>query len=251
MVTKQKPPEPGALERQQRRQARAGRNKKYGAFAMAAAIGVVAVVLVLANRPGGDTTTPADTQPSVNPADAEAVDVATGFLDSYGAFDVERALTYVADDADLADLGSGPTDRPRLALTRMLSYLEAQGYEQIVDSCLASTFTLDTFVTCPMDFHLIRSSEIGRGPFTGGSYEFTVRDGEIVRASVDWDYEDDLSPQMWEPFAAWVARTHPADVKVMYLDESQDMYALTDESIRLWEQNSKQYVEEVQRGNAE
>ena len=39
MVTKQKPPEPGALERQQKRQVRTARNRKIGAFVVAAAIG--------------------------------------------------------------------------------------------------------------------------------------------------------------------------------------------------------------------
>ena len=44
MVTKQKPPEPGALQRQQKRQVRTARNRKVGAFAIAAAIGLAAVV---------------------------------------------------------------------------------------------------------------------------------------------------------------------------------------------------------------
>ena len=39
MVTKQKSPEPGALERQLKRQVRTARNRKFGAFAIAAAIG--------------------------------------------------------------------------------------------------------------------------------------------------------------------------------------------------------------------
>lgn len=47
MVTKQKPPEPGALERQQKRQVRTARNRKFGAFAIAAAIGAAAIALIL------------------------------------------------------------------------------------------------------------------------------------------------------------------------------------------------------------
>ena len=72
MVTKQKTPEPGALERQQKRQVRAARNKRFGAFAVAAAIGVVAIVLILVNRPGEDTTTPAGRPSTVNPTDPSA-----------------------------------------------------------------------------------------------------------------------------------------------------------------------------------
>jgi Tol biopolymer transport system component len=59
MITKPKQPEPGALERQQKRQVRAARNKKLGAFAVAAAIAVAAVVLILETRGGRDTGTPA------------------------------------------------------------------------------------------------------------------------------------------------------------------------------------------------
>jgi Tol biopolymer transport system component len=63
MITKQKPPEPGALERQQKRQVRAARNKRIAAFAVAAAIGLAAVALILETRGGQNTRTPAN-QPS-------------------------------------------------------------------------------------------------------------------------------------------------------------------------------------------
>src|SRR5918995_2616983 len=59
MVTKQKAPEPGALERQQKRQVRTARNKKLGALAVAAAVGVLAVVVILATRPSQDGGAPA------------------------------------------------------------------------------------------------------------------------------------------------------------------------------------------------
>lgn len=81
MVTKQQPPAPGALERQQKRQVRASRNKKIGAFAVAAAIGLVAVVLVLANRPGENATTPADEAPAMSPAEAGTGAVGTVTFD--------------------------------------------------------------------------------------------------------------------------------------------------------------------------
>jgi Tol biopolymer transport system component len=64
-VTKQKPPEPGALERQQRRQVRSARNKRLGAFAIAAVIGAAAIALVLINTPGADRTT---TEPAIRPS---------------------------------------------------------------------------------------------------------------------------------------------------------------------------------------
>jgi hypothetical protein len=55
---------------------------------------------------------------------------------------------------------------------------------------------------------------------------------------------------MWEPFADWVTSTHPEDFDVMYVDSGAN-FRLTEESIRLWESNSKRYVQAVQAGDAE
>src|SRR2546422_3966283 len=68
MVTTQKRPEPGALERQQKRQVRAARNKRNAAFAVAAVIALVAVALILETRRGPNATTPATKPPTVAPA---------------------------------------------------------------------------------------------------------------------------------------------------------------------------------------
>jgi hypothetical protein len=81
MVTQQKPSDPGALDRQRTRQVRTMRNRKVGAFAVAAAIGAAAVVLVLVNRPGGEATTPADETPTVNPTEPGAEVVGTVTFD--------------------------------------------------------------------------------------------------------------------------------------------------------------------------
>ena len=102
----------------------------------------------------------------------------------------------------------------------------------------------DTTVVCAFDFHGIRSEEIGRGPFSGSDFTITVRDGKISRASMSWDIEK-FSPQMWEPFADWVSTTYPEDAAVMYQDATLGNFRLTEESIRLWEQHTRGYVEEV------
>ena len=125
---------------------------------------LAAVVLILESRPGKGTRTPA-TQPSpVNPTDAAAIEVATGFLDAYGAFDAERARAYLADDADITGMTEG---RGVEGLALALSFSEAEGYRQTITSCEASTFAADTTVLCEYDFHAIRSDEIGLGPYSG------------------------------------------------------------------------------------
>jgi hypothetical protein len=47
---------------------------------------------------------------------------------------------------------------------------------------------------------------------------------------------------MWEPFADWVFAAHPEDLKVMYTGGGTEV-RLTEESIRLWEQRSREYAD--------
>jgi hypothetical protein len=243
MVTKQTEPDQDSWSQQERRQRRTARNRKVGAFVVAAAIGLAAVGLFLATRPGGNTATPAG-DATADPAEA-AKATAMGFLDAYGAFDAKTAMTYVAADADLSGLIDPQVTPDAAGLSLTLSWLEASGYEQTVTSCEATTSDPDTTVACAYDFHGLRSDEIGRGPYSGSTIVFTVRDGKIVSA-LDFLDTTKFSPQMWEPFAHWVSATYPKDIPVMYEDGITQNYRLTPESIRLWEQRTKEYVKEVQ-----
>ena len=244
MTTKQMgEPDLDSWQKQEKRQRKASRNKKLGAIAVAAAISVVAFALVVKALGGQNTTTPANQPPTVAPVDAKAVDVAMGFLEAYGAFDADRAISYLAEDADLSGMGGVEGTREfRLSL----SLFEAQGNKQMLTSCEATgSVGAETYVRCTYDFHALRSDEIGRGPYSGSYFDLTVRDGEIVRA---WDYFEieKFSPQMWEPFAEWVSTNYPEDVAVMYKPNFSD-YRLTEKSIRLWEQRTQEYVKEVGR----
>src|SRR2546426_7624060 len=78
MITKEKPPEPGALERQQKRQVRAARSHTIGAYALAAAIALVAVVVILLTRVGHHTTRPSHRPTTVAPGKAFFLDLRTG-----------------------------------------------------------------------------------------------------------------------------------------------------------------------------
>ena len=93
----------------------------------------------------------------------------------------------------------------------------------------------------------IRSDEIGLGPYTGNSWDLTVRNGKITSAGAVWDFmANGFSKQMWEPFAQWVSSTHPADMAVMYPDGTFGAPGLSDASIRLWNERSREYVATVQ-----
>jgi hypothetical protein len=240
MVTKHKPPAPGALDRQHGRQVRVARHKRIGAYVVAATIGVAAIVLVVMTRPGRDASIPID-QPSVVTPDPAAVDVATRFVDAFGAHDGERAITYLSDTPLLEMDATTPDLVPVFT-----SWLEAMGYEQItVEPCSVTGATgAGTAVLCPFEWHGIRSAEIGFGPYPG-SWELSVRDGEIVHAAFHWNI-DRFGPQMWDPFRDWVTENHPKDFDVMYVSGGTN-FRLTDESVRLWELRTAEYVRDVQR----
>jgi hypothetical protein len=232
-------PDPGVLEPQHRRPHRWSGGKRIGALAAAAgALVLIAALLIIQSREDAPATdqTPVAAEAPENTVNARAVKVATGFIEAYGAFDVERAMTYLADDATISVLGE--QDDPRL----LIPWLEATGYEQIVDPCEQVGNSASSSVHCTFAFHGLRSGEIGRGPFGGSSFDLVVRDGKIVEASQTWEIEK-FSPQVWEPFANWVSTAHPKDAAVMYTDGSHTNVRLTERSISLWERYTRAYVE--------
>jgi hypothetical protein len=232
-------PDPGSLERQRTHRRRQSFGLKVGAFAVAAAIGLVAC-----SGPGDTPRVENATTPRPAEAPETAEKVATGFLEAYGAFDVDQAITYLADGADISGLMLGPArvEGTQEELRLNLSMLKAGGYKQMLESCgETGSRASSTAVRCTFDFHFLRSDELRQGPFRGSSFDLTVRDGEIVQASVSWELAE-FSPQTWEPFASWVSTAHPKDAAVMYTDGTYSQARLTGESIRLWEQRSREYV---------
>jgi hypothetical protein len=244
MATQKVHPDPGFVDRQQDHQGRRQRNRKLGAFAVAAVIGVAAVALFLETRGGQPTSAPA-TQPSptVILVDPKAVETAAGFVGAFSALNADQALTYLADGADITGLtgtGSSPQD-----LRQIISWLDATGFRQHLGPCVPSTSSSSgTAVSCSFEFEGLRSGELGFAGFSGSSIDLTVRDGEIVEASLYWETEK-FSPKVWEPFAAWVSRNYPQDAAVMYQDETYSLEWHTPESIRLWEQHTREYVKHV------
>jgi hypothetical protein len=204
---------------------------------------VAGALLVLAACDGGDEAPAADPSPAATAVrvEANAVEIATGFVEAFGAFDPERAVAYLAEDAEV------PQGLFAEQLPVLISFYEAQGYEQTLDPCeVTSGFAHGTvIVRCPYDFHAIRSEEIGLGPYHGSYWDLTIGDGEIVRAMQVWEIEK-FSPQMWEPFQDWVSATNPKDFDAMYNGGGTD-FRVSEESIRLWEQHTREYVKEVGR----
>jgi hypothetical protein len=249
-------PEGGSFERLVHRRDRKRRNQRVTAGVVGIAVFVAAVWIVTSDWSSDRTQRPANEPSTVNPTDA-AEDVVRGFLAAFGAFDPEAAMTYVADDADLRGLIDPLVPANEKSLSLMLALLEASRYQQTITSCQAVPFGFGTSVVCGFDFNADGSDELGRGPFTGSRFVFTVRDGEIVKAAVNLNLDQWVS-QMRVPFAEWVAATYPRDFEVMYTGSipprpegfRQVHYRLTEESIRLWRLRTREYVKAVKQGTA-
>ncbi|MGH8957262.1 MAG: hypothetical protein ACRDVK_01170 [Acidimicrobiia bacterium] len=163
--------------------------------------------------------------------------MATAFVDAWRGFDEGLVATYLATEADLSSFewGGGTWQmNNRLA--------EAQGFEMLLESCEA--VAASTAISCAFDFHSLRSNEVENGPFGGNRFNVRVEGGEVVSAQMHLDVSE-FGPQMWDPFANWLAETYPEDVGVMYTSSAQTLEALTEESIALWEQRSREYVDVV------
>jgi hypothetical protein len=120
-------------------------------------------------------------------------------------------------------------------------WLQAAGYEQTLDGCEQGRSTGDIVaVQCAIEFHLFGSEQIGRGPFTGSTFDLSVRDGKVVSASLNYDLSK-FSPQMWDPFRDWVRATYPKDFNVMYNNDGT-LESHTDRSNQLWAEHVQDYV---------
>jgi hypothetical protein len=167
---------------------------------------------------------------------ASVLQTAVDFLDAYSAYDADRAATYLSADA-LAELGG----LEGLRLHR--KWAQSHGYQVIVDACeVLIAASARTTVRCGYSFHAIRSDELGLGPFHDNHFLIDVSNGQVdaVRDRIDYT-TNGFNDQMWVPFSKWVTEHHPDDVEVMY-DDGLTSYEVSDESARLWERHSTEYV---------
>jgi hypothetical protein len=243
------------LESILRRRDRKRRSQRIAAGVVGIAVFVAAIWIVTSGASSDRARRPAEPA-TVNPTDA-AEDVARGFIAAFGAFDPEAAMTYVADDADLRDLIEPGAPANEKGLSLELALLEAQRFQVTITSCQAAPFGSGTSVVCEIDFNAIASDVLGLGPFTGSTFVFTVRDGEIVEVTSNPNLKQ-FKSQMRAPFAEWVAATYPRDFEVMYtrsIPQSPEGFRrvrgrLTAESARLWRLRIPEYVEAVRQGTA-
>jgi hypothetical protein len=138
--------------------------------------------LVADNAPDDDVTPigvtrPVDTSASSNaepsgssPGEAtepSAVEVAMGLLDAYGAYDADRALSYLADEA-VDDDRPADMARTREDFRGELAVFEAMRYRHTITGCEeVGESAAGVAIRCTFDMHALGSDEVGTPATTG------------------------------------------------------------------------------------
>ena len=180
------------------------------------------------------------------PEQASAVAVAEAFLDAYSDGDADRALTYLTEDST----GGGYTNTLWASPETFrldVAMAKAQHIEEMFTGCAEQgDSAAGTTVRCTFDMHAYSSDDVGRGPYGDNYWDLVVRNGKITSALATWAYiTNGVSTEMWQPFQAWVASTHPEDVQVMYSVTGQ----ITEEAIRLWDERLTEWAATVNSGS--
>jgi hypothetical protein len=217
----------------------------------AAVVAVLVGALAVATRSDDRPSTVSDDATPDNVSTAPPFEDATGstqpdsravareFVESYGSWpwNLDDALALAAPGADLSGLtGRTGTERD---LASYAAWLEAIGFQQTLQRCGIVHSGAEAIVyRCPFEFQALASGALELGPYTG-SYTVTVSDGEVSNATMGLDLED-FSPEVWEPFADWVAADYPGDLAAMYTDDDLDEAKTTEESIALWRRHTRE-----------
>ena len=177
------------------------------------------------------------------PAGVDTVQLATTFLEAVYSHDADRAASFLSPDVQISHPGAVGTV-PESEWREELAWQQTIGATLVDHMCRAGeTSASSSEVTCTYSLHGLGSDALGRRPYAGNTLDVTIRDGLIVAFQDEWHYMDNgFSAEMWEPFADWIVRKHPSDVRVMYTDSNQNLPRLGPRSLRRWEQRTAEWV---------
>jgi hypothetical protein len=216
---------------------------------LAVAASVVAAVAVTVSGGWLGVTKAGD--PAKNPD--QSVTVARGFLEAVGRYDADAAISYLTSDAavqgdEIAYTGSNAAEQLRLTL----AHYRAAHYKQTINDCVQEgASAAGVSVSCAFDLQAMRSDEIGLGPYTDNYWRLTVRDGKIVSAQQHIAIQTNrFAGQEGAPFNTWIYINHPDDILTMFVDENRSADRFTEDSNRLWEQRTAEYVALVKQDPA-
>lgn len=205
-----------------------------GGLAVAAATAAVA-----ASMPSGDGDR---TEPIPAAGGVDTVLLASTFLEAVYSHDADRAASLLSPDVQISRQGVGTVRESEWR--DELAWHQAIGATMVDHTCQARETSESTSeVTCTYSLHGLGSDQRRRRPYVGNTLDITIRDGLIVAFQDEWHYwNNGFSVEIWEPFAEWIVRKHPSDVRVMYTNSNQNLPRLAPKSLRLWEQRTSEWV---------
>jgi hypothetical protein len=227
------------------------RKRRRVTFAVVASVVAAVAVTVAGGWRGVDNAG----DPAQNPD--RSVAVAHEFVDAIGRFDADTAISYLIKDADVQGdhIVAGSDAAEQLRLT--FAHDRVLGYKQTIKDCVRVGISAPGWmaagdsISCAFDMQAYRSDEIGLAPYTNNAWRVTVRDGKIVWAHQDTpDGSNGFDDQMWFPFGSWMHENHPDDLLTMYTTEYSWVPRYTEDSNRLWEQRTAEYVAVVKQNPA-
>jgi hypothetical protein len=168
------------------------------------------------------------------------INTATAFVDALSSFDLPRARRLLAAGATFT---GGMDTKGWVEDMRFVQQTGGQflpGRCHVLQRGLPETIKVD----CPYSYQLMRSGDLGLGPYTGSHVQLTFGPRRITQVNIDHETDTNgWSAQMWMPFAAWVDRFHRSDGPRMYPDwPQQHHWPTTDRAIRLWSLRTRQFV---------
>lgn len=173
-----------------------------------------------------------DPQPADEPDQQTAERIADGFVEAVAAGDVATAESYVA-----------PGAMPWPGWRKQISEDGVLAPVYLPRPCEAAfTSEAGTRVTCPFDYHLLRSEELGMRPFAGNEFTVMVDGGKVVSADEFRDWFDNGQSILFEELGAWVRQHHPGDWAAMNIPGDGTL-AEQRRAARLWEQHTQEYVD--------
>jgi hypothetical protein len=166
-------------------------------------------------------------------------EIATEYVEAYGAFDAEKVASMLAEDAEVLPWESWePRD-----WQADLRYLDAAGFQFTFDECIEQTSEAGVVVVhCPYEAVGLGSDQIGMDPFGSHVFRVGVEDGQVVSSSMGFNFSR-FADGMWFPFQAWIQAFHPDDFAVLYVEST--LSRQTDDAIALWEERVQGYVDYV------
>lgn len=201
--------------------------------AAAAAVIIVAVVGASALLTGNGESTGPETPR----------EIADAFIQARNDGDAGAAIALFAEgvriiDDPVRDVSSYPD---------FVAWLDAVGWKFKLTDCTEGAPTLagaSTRLTCGYEHSNAWSRAQGFDPFDeGGKLAFEIGDGAILSYANSWK-ETTFSPNVWEPFVAWVALNHQ-DQLTEILSDACCTPSMDPDARSVWATLSAEYAREV------